>query len=229
MPPEKTEATSPTSTSNGGVEVITIPASFAEFALAIGLSHDASKGDVLAAMAQGKAEQKKLLDVVGAQSVDEAIGKVTAERATHGEIVSAIVGDGVKNPTSQDAIAKLQADRKTAERKQAEQMISEARSQGKTVGEKALGIFDAHGMGAFTAHLDALAAHGPLTNPVPAQKASSVTPALPGASAGGTATPFVLSADDEKAIKSYGLDREKFIARRQAEAADLAEATAGLL
>lgn len=201
---------------NAVTEVIEIPASFAEFALAVGLPHDAGKGEVLAAIAATKASSKKLLETIGADSHEAAIGKIEAERSTHADLVSAIVGDAIKNPTTADARAKLDADRKAQERTDAEALITTAKLAGKTVGEKTLALFDAHGMAALKAHLEALTPNAPLVTTAPRQPASTSPTTPSGTGATGEAV-VVLTKADEKMIKSYGLNREEFIAARKAQ------------
>lgn len=224
---EKNKATI-AATGVSGVELIEIPASYAEFALACGLAHDAPKGDVLAKMSNDKADVAKakasadassaslgkLLDLCSAKTAEEAIGKLTAQSATLGELVKAICGDDDDKATAQDAIAKLAADRKSNEATKAKSLIEKAVADGKTAGEKAFGIFEKYGMSALESHLDALNPHEALVNKAPTQKAdptgTAPTPTV-------SADAIVLSADDKRVIKLHGLDEQKFIETRREE------------
>lgn len=194
--------------------------SHADFALAAGLAHDASKGDVLAKMAKDRSEADaaragaaKLLAEVGATSTDEAIGKLSAERDTMTALVKAITGD--ENATAQDALAQLAAERKANESAQARALIEEAAAAGKTAGEKAFELFEKHGMAALKAHLDALVPHAALVATAPTQKQE------PGA-AKSKADPsgegeVVLSEDDKRFCERYGISEKDFLAARKDE------------
>jgi capsid assembly protease len=198
--------------------------SHAEFALAAGLPHDASKGDILAEMGRVKASTRKLIEAHGATTPEEAVGKLEAERTTHAVLVLAVLGSehAGKNPTTQDALTKLAADRKVQERTTAEALITGAKAAGKSVGEKTLALFDAHGMAALHAHLDALTPNAALLNTPPRQPAGGGTAPSHVNGAGSDNGPagsivVVLSKADEKMIETYGLERESFIAARRAE------------
>lgn len=203
-----------------GVEVIELPASYADFALAAGLAHDASKGDTLAKMAKDRADadaarvvSAKLLSAVGASTSDEAIGKLAAERTTLEQLVEAITGD--KNASAQDAIAKLAADRKASELVEAKALIESAAAEGKTAGPKALELFEKHGMGALKAHLEALVPHAALKSNAPTQKQEP----------GGTkpkdaeSEEVALTEDDKRFCEKNGIDPAAFLAARKDEIA----------
>lgn len=218
-----TDKNKPAEPSVTSVELIEIPASFAEFALAAGLAHDASKGDVLAKQAKDRAEAEaarvtasKLLEEVGAKTPEEAIGKLTAERATLDELVKAITGDD--KATAQDAIAKLATERKANEGSKARALIEAATASGKTAGDKAFELFEKHGMAALEAHLDALVPHGALTTSAPKQK-----------DADGGAKPAVAAEEGEIVVKltteekayceRHGIDVAAFTEARKSEIA----------
>lgn len=227
-----------TTKTNEGTTLLPI-LSFASIALAIGLSHEATEGDVLAAIGKTKADHEKavamatkLLEAHGAKSAEEAIGKLEAERSTHEELVAVVVGkveavEGQKaeKPTARDAIAKLAADRKAQTEKAAAALIEQAIADGKVQanGEKAFGIFSKHGMEALEAHLDALAPHAALSTAAPTQK-SEKGATHPSA----TSVDVVLTPEDEASIKALGLDRDAFVAMRKEEATRAREIAAKL-
>lgn len=172
-----------------------------EFALAAGLSHDASRGDVLAEMARVRGDHEALLGVCGAKNKADAIGKVTAlvERAEAGD----------------KAVAELAGLKVKQEAADASALIAKAISDGKVAsnGEKAHAIFAKFGMEALQAHLDALTPQAALANKAPASPA----PKNDSPPAAKTDADEKLSAEDEKLIKAMDLDRDKFIAQRAEE------------
>ncbi|HEY9226553.1 MAG TPA: S49 family peptidase, partial [Gemmatimonadaceae bacterium] len=162
--PTQNKAGSADQNTTDGLLVGELVVSHAEFALATGLPHDASKGDVLAKMSKDKSDAAsavkdttKLLAAVGASSIDEAVGKLTADAETLKQLVKAITGDEKAN--AQDAIAKLAAERKATEGAEAKSLIEAAASAGKTAGDQAFKIFEDFGMSALKAHLAALPVH----------------------------------------------------------------------
>jgi ClpP class serine protease len=219
--------------------------SLAAIALAVGLTHEATEGDILAAVGRSKAESDKakaesdkalavatatastLLEAHGAKTAEEAIGKLEAERSTLEELVGAVVGkpegENAAKPTAKDAIAKLASERRGQAVTAAKAMIETAIADGKVAsnGEKAFGIFEKHGMAALEAHLDALVPHTALKAEAPTQKDAKGTAPTKATKAGDV----VLSAEDEDFIAKYEIDREKFIAKRQVELADKAAVT----
>lgn len=211
------------------VEVIEIPASFADFALACGMAHDASKGDVLAKMATLKNDVAtaksdalvaqgslaKVLDFCGAKTADEAIGKLTAKDSVIASFVKAITGD--ENATEADALAKLESDRQAAESSKAQSLIEKAAAEGKTAGPKALELFQKYGMAALEAHLDALVPHVALTTKPPTQRQEEggAKPAV------ATEGEVVLTEDDKRFCEKNGISEEAFLAARKDELATI--------
>lgn len=199
--------------------------SHAEFALAAGLPHDASKGDVLAKQAKDRADAEaarvtasKLLEEVGAKTPEEAIGKLTAERATLDALVKAITGDD--KATAQDAIAKLATERKTNEASKARALIEAAASSGKTAGDKAFELFEKHGMAALEAHLDALVPHGALTAPAPKQKEAQGSAKAADATTSDEGEIVVkLTAEEKAYCERHGIDVAAFTKARKSEIA----------
>lgn len=194
------------------VELIELPASIADFALAAGCAHDASKSDVLAAMSRTKADLDKLLAEHGAKSADEALGKHLATKESVDALLGAI---GVESIDA--AVKKIEVDRKDREIKDARALIEQAIADGKCPanGDKAFAIYETHGMAVLRAHLDALPAQAALSSIAPAQ--------LPPKAKRDPKDEAVLSADDEKMIAQFGLDRDAFIAERKAEMARKAD------
>lgn len=212
------------------VTVVELPASYTDFASAAGLAPSASKSDVLvkitkdrelASTAQAettaaKIDTTKLLEAIGAKSVEEAVGKLSGERASHLSLVKAVVGSGVENATTKDALEKLAAERKAQDLAAAKALIADAQANGKTAGEGAMKMFEEFGMTGLKAHLDALVPHAALTTTPPTQKAPRATTEANG--------DVVLSAEDEKFVAKHGLDRDKYIAARKQQLADKAAA-----
>lgn len=206
--------------------------SLAAVALAIGLGHDATEADVQAGIGKMKTDASKnaeaaeiakkdlvtVLDAHGAKSPAEAIGKLEAERSSLDELVKAVVGsdttDG-KASTAADALKKLAADRHANEESRAKRLIEEAAAAGKTAGEKAMGIFERHGMAALEAHIDALVPHAAIVTPAPKQKdeKGAASPTKPVEEA-------TLSEDDKILCETYGIDEKAFLATRARELAE---------
>lgn len=85
-----------TQNANTTVEVIEIPASYADFATAAGLPHDAAKGDIVAKMGLDRIEFRSAqtdLDSVfaatGAKTVDEVLGAVAAWKVSSTQLAEA--------------------------------------------------------------------------------------------------------------------------------------------
>lgn len=194
------------------VELIELPASITDFALAAGCAHDASKGDVLAAMSCTKADLDKLLAEHGAKTADEAIGKHLATKESVDALLGALGVDSIDA-----AVKKIETDRKDRETKDARALIDEAIAAGKCPanGEKTFAIYEKHGMAVLRAHIDALPAQAALSTIAPAQ--------LPPKVKREAKDDAILSADDEKMIAQSGLDRDAFIAERKAELARKAD------
>lgn len=208
-----TNTTAPEKIEGTLVEVLEV--SHADFALAAGLPHDASKGDVLAEMARKASAFAKLVEAHGAKSADEAIGKLEAERTEFDKLLEAF---GVK--TTGEAVAKLNAERKEREVAKVRGLIEEAVSAGKCPanGEKAFALYEKHGMAALEAHLDALVPHAAVTSEKVTQKAPTEIAKKD--------DEIVLTAEDEKFIELHGLSRDEFIAARRTEIADAKKAQA---
>lgn len=195
--------------------------SYGEFALSVGLSHDAAKGDILAKIATDRASADatraslaKALEACGAKTTEELIGKFSAKDSVISELVAAITGD--EKASAADALAKLVSDRKANEAARAKSLIESASAAGKTAGPKALELFEKHGLAALEAHLDALVPHAALTETAPKQK-SDEGASKPGAAA--SEGEVVLSADDKRFCEVTGISEEAFIKARKDELA----------
>lgn len=224
---DKSKATG-VATGVANVEVIELPASYADFALACGMAHDASKGDVLAKIASDKSAATKamaeaevsngalakVLDFCGAKSPEEAIGKLTAKDAVIASFVKAITGD--EKATEADALAKLESDRKAADGAKAKSLIEKAAAEGKTAGPKALELFEKYGMSALEAHLEALVPHTALTGTAPTQKSTEG-----GAKPADQTAEVVLTADDLRFCEKNGIDPKAFLETRKDELATI--------
>lgn len=178
-----------------------------EFALAVGLAHDASTGDVLAEISRIGAKAKKC---------DEAEASATAVRA---ELASLVQEIGVK--TFAEAIESIKTERKASRDARAKALINEAISAGKCPanGEKAFAFYEKHGLETLEDHLAGMPVQTALVAAAPAQLAAT----KPGAKK----DEVVLTEEDEKAIRVTGVSRDAFIAARKAEIAAKAARESG--
>lgn len=221
--------------SNPEVTVVELAASITDFASAAGLAPTASKSDVLVKITKdresastaaaettaAKTETSKLLEAIGAKSVEEAVGKLSGERASHLSLVRAVVNDPKnENATTKDALEKLGAERKAQDLIGAKALIAQAQADGKTAGEGAMKMFEEFGMTGLKAHLDALVPHTALVGKAPDQRA----PKAGGEKSENGGPVVVLTPADEKMIKDYKLDREGFIETRRQQLAEKADA-----
>lgn len=177
--------------------------SHAEFALAAGLPHDASKGDVLAAMSRTKSELDAVVSACGAKTTAEAIGKAAA--------MPAIVEDAAK------AKNELATVRKEQESASVGGLIEKANAAGKfgeSGTEKAFAFYAKHGKDALEAHLDALIPQAALSASKPAPKQPEGATKVPGAK---TEIKVELTDLDRKHCEKYGVSEEAFIASRRKE------------
>ena len=174
----------------------------AEFALAAGLPHDAAKGDILAEMSRKNARLSALVAALGAKNEDEAIGVAAAFKETTAEVTK--------------LRAEAAANAKRLEADEAEKLIAAAIAGGKVPsnGEKARGIYTEYGLGALKAHLDALVPQPALAGRAPGAPEQKQHQS----DASGKEADVTLSPEDEKMIRTQGIDRADFIAQRQEEA-----------